>query len=43
MLAACVAWNSVYLINLGMKEELFSDKYQWFIILKQCFKFQGLA
>ena len=28
VLATCVTWNSVYLINLGMKEEPFSDKYQ---------------
>ena len=28
VLATCVTWNSVYLINLGMKEESFLDKYQ---------------
>ena len=43
MLATCVTWNSVYLINLETKEEPFSDKYQQFIFLKQCFKFQGLV
>ena len=43
MLATRVTRNSVYLINLGMKEESFSDKYQWFTFIKRCFTFQGLV